>query len=109
MGTNMTISTKSLESALLTLTAGHVHPADEADAVMGVRPRVVVEPETEDEVAAVLRFADERGLAVLPRGGGTHLAIGNAPRAGDILLSLAQLNQIIEHTPHDQTVTVQTG
>ena len=106
---SMNTSTESLQSALASLAVGSVRPADETDAVMGVRSRVVVEPETEEEVAALLRCADERRLAVLPRGGGTHLTMGNAPRSGDILLSMARLNQIIEHTPHDQTVTVQAG
>lgn len=105
----MNTSTQSLQAALAALGAGQVRAAEETDAVMGVRPQVVVEPETEEEVAAVLRFADERGLAVLPRGGGSHLAMGNAPRSGDILLGMARLNQIAEHTPHDQTVTVQAG
>lgn len=105
----MNSATQPLQSTLAALEAGPVRPADEADEVMGVIPRVEIEPETEEHVAAILRFADERGLAVLPRGGGTHLTMGNAPRSGDILLSMARLNQILEHTPHDQTVTVQAG
>jgi glycolate oxidase FAD binding subunit len=81
----------------------------EGDAVAGVVPRVVVEPETEEQVAAVLAFADRGGLTVLPRGGGTQLGMGTPPRSGDIALSLARLNEIIEHAPHDQTVSVGAG
>ncbi|MGH2514060.1 MAG: FAD-binding oxidoreductase [Ktedonobacterales bacterium] len=105
----MNISTQPLHSTLASLAAGQVRAATEADAVMGVRPQVVVEPETEEDVAALLRFADARGLAVLPRGGGTHMATGGIPRAGDIVLSLARLDAIVEHTPADQTITVQAG
>ncbi len=66
----MNVSTQSLSAALAEHTK-HVRAATAEDAVAEVTPSVVVEPETEKEVAAVLRFADTEGLAVLPRGGGT--------------------------------------
>ncbi len=98
----------ALEGALAKL-APHARAATEADAVAGVIPRVVVEPETEEEVAAVLRYASSEGLAVIPRGGGTQLDYGAPPRRADIILSLARLNGVIEHAPHDLTVTVRAG
>jgi glycolate oxidase FAD binding subunit len=103
----MNVSTQSLRAAL----AEHVQvrDADERDAVAGVTPAVVAQPASEEEVAAVLRFADGEGLAVLLRGGGTQLAVGKPPEQGDILLSLARLNAVIEHAPHDLTVSVQAG
>ncbi|MGH2505323.1 MAG: FAD-binding oxidoreductase, partial [Ktedonobacterales bacterium] len=48
-------------------------------------------------------------LAVIPRGGGTRLDYGAPPRKADIILSLAQLSGVIEHAPHDLTVTVRAG
>ena len=105
----MNVSAEPLQSALTAIAVGHVRPAEDADAVMGVSPRVVVAPESEDEVAALLQFANERGLAVLPYGGGSHQTMGRPPQSGTILLSTARLNQVIEHAPHDQTVTLQAG
>jgi glycolate oxidase FAD binding subunit len=104
----MNVSAHTLHSTL-TSRAHHVRLAGEEDAIAGVTPQVVVEATDEDEVAAVLRFASEQGLAVLVRGGGTQLAVGMPPDSGDILLSTVRLRSIIEHAPHDQTVSVQAG
>jgi glycolate dehydrogenase FAD-binding subunit len=88
---------------------GNPRQATEADAVAGVTPRVVVEPESEEEVAAVLRAATSEGLATIPRGGGTQLDYGAPPRQAGIILSMARLSGVIEHAPHDLTVTVRAG
>ncbi len=69
----------------------------------------MADPSSGETLAALLAFADGEGLKVLPRGGGTHQGMGFPPAGGDIALSLAALNTIIEHAPHDQTVTVQSG
>jgi glycolate oxidase FAD binding subunit len=106
----MGISTQAaLREALASLVSTPVRPAADSDAVAGVRPQVVVEPASEEEVAAVLAFADREGLAVLPRGGGTQLALGCPAARGDILLSTARLTAVLEHEPHDQTVAMQAG
>lgn len=98
----------ALEEALVQLTP-HARAADEGDVVAGVAPRAVVEPETEEEVAAVLRYSSSKGLAVIPRGGATQLDYGAPPRRADIVLSMARLSGVIEHAPHDLTVTVRAG
>ncbi|MBV9705825.1 MAG: FAD-binding oxidoreductase [Chloroflexi bacterium] len=105
----MNVSTQSLQAALEPLVGNWVRPAADTDVVAGVQPRIVVEPGCEEEVAAVLAFADREGLRVLVRGGGTQLAMGFPPTGGDILLSTTRLNHIVEHVPHDLTVTVQAG
>jgi len=105
----MNISTQSLHSTLASLVGAGVRPAADTDSVAGVRPQVVVEPANEEEVAAVLAFANTEGLHVLVRGGGTQLALGFPPTGGDILLSTARLNGIVEHVPHDLVVTAQAG
>ena len=103
------ISLQSLQTALSPLVAGKLHPASEMDAVAGMQPQVVVEPDREEEVAAVLAYASREGLKVLPRGGGTQLTLGSAPTGGDIVLSTTRLNQLVEHAPHDMTATAQAG
>jgi glycolate oxidase FAD binding subunit len=89
--------------------AEHVRPAGPGDAVGGVAAQLVVEPADEEEVATVLRCADDAGIAVAPRGGGTKLEWGNPPLRTDVILSLARLNRILEHAWADLTVTVQAG
>jgi len=103
----MTISAQSLQSALEPLV--WVRAAEEGDIIAGIRPQIVVEPANEAEIAAVLAFADKEGLRVLVRGGGTQLDMGLPPTGGDILLSTARLNQIVEHVPQDLVVIAEAG
>ena len=100
---------QSLQETLGALVGDHVRPAAESDLVAGVQPQFVVEPGTEEEVAKVLASADREGLKVLVRGGGTQLNTGLPPTGGDVLLSTARLNTVVEHAPHDMTVTVEAG
>ena len=83
--------------------------ATASDSVAGLQPWLVVEPSHEEEVAAVLAFADREGLKVLVRGGGTQLGLGFPPTGGHILLQMTGLAEVVEHTPGDLTVTVQAG
>jgi glycolate oxidase FAD binding subunit len=87
----------------------HVRPGRPDDAVLGACPRTVVEPGSEEELAAVLRWANEAGAAVLPRGGGTKLSWGNPPPRADLIISTSRLSRILEHAYADLTVTVQSG
>ncbi len=102
--------TSALEEGLRAIvTPKFVRQASAADAVAGVLPQIVVEPATEQELAKVLKLADEAGLAVIPRGGGTKLEWGNPPGRADLILSTVRLNRILEHAWADLTVTVETG
>ena len=83
--------------------------ATDADAVAGERPKLVLDPADETQLAAALREANCAGLAVIPRGGGTKLSWGNPPARADVILSTARLNKIIEHPWADLTVSVEAG
>jgi glycolate oxidase FAD binding subunit len=91
------------------LAADAIRAATPADAVCGVQPRFVLEPVNEPQVAAVLRLANDAGLAVIPRGGGTKLSWGNVPARADVILSTVRLDKIIEHPWADLTVSVEAG
>ncbi|HEX6923238.1 MAG TPA: FAD-binding oxidoreductase [Bacillales bacterium] len=69
----------------------------------------VVYPESEEEIAAVLRYANESGLSVIPVGGGTKQGFGGEEEKADILLSLARMKGVVEHTAGDMTMTVRPG
>src|SRR3984885_11632255 len=56
------------------------------------RPDAVVFPASTEEVAGVLRFANERGGPVVPRGSGTNLRGGTVPHRGGIVLVLTRMN-----------------
>jgi len=91
------------------LGADLVRVATSAEAVCGVTPRLVLEPASEQQIAAALRLANDAGLAVIPRGGGTKLNWGNPPSHADVILSTARLDKIIEHPWADLTVSVEAG
>src|SRR5271167_4439513 len=91
------------------LAPDSVRAASSADAVCGIQPRLVLEPVNEQQLAAVLRLANDAGLAVIPRGGGTKLSWGNPSTRADIILSTARLHKIIEHAWADLTVSVEAG
>jgi glycolate oxidase FAD binding subunit len=68
-----------------------------------------VQPQSEQEVAEILRRANQEGAAVIPRGGGTKSDWGNPPARADLILSTACLNRVVEHAWADLTVTVEAG
>jgi glycolate oxidase FAD binding subunit len=89
--------------------AANVRTATAKDAVAGQLPELVVSPGTEQELAAVLAFANEAGVAVVPRGGGTKIEWGNPVKRAEVVLSTLRLNRVLEHAWADLTVTVEAG
>lgn len=89
--------------------AEHFHSAGTGDSVAGVQPQAVFEPDSEKELAEVLRYADAAGLGVVPRGGGTKIGWGNPPVRANLILSTTRLNRVIEHAWADLTVSVESG
>lgn len=79
------------------------------DAVSGVLPQFVAEPDDQNQLASVLSVANEAGIAVVPRGGATKLDWGNPPTNGQLILSTARLNRVVEHAWADLTVTAEAG
>src|SRR4051794_7873613 len=63
------------------------------------RPDAVVFPATTEEVAGVIRFANERHLPVVPRGSGTNLSGGTVPHRGGIVLVRTRMNRLKEVDP----------
>ncbi len=72
-------------------------------------PEVVVFAESTADVAAVLRFANARGLPVTARGAGVGYVGGCVPVRGGIALSLARLNRIKEIDVADGVAVVEPG
>ncbi|MFT4267319.1 MAG: FAD-linked oxidase C-terminal domain-containing protein [Xenophilus sp.] len=73
------------------------------------RPLVVALPETEAQVAAVLKACHALGVPVVARGAGTGLSGGAMPHAEGVTLSLAKFNRILKIDPVARTATVQCG
>lgn len=77
--------------------------------ILGVAPGVAVAPASAEEVAAVLRFANEHGLSVVPAGGFTQQQTGNLPSQVDVLLHTARLTDVEHYDPGDLTVGIGAG
>ena len=73
------------------------------------RPLVVALPETEAQVAAVLKACHRLAVPVVARGAGTGLSGGALPHALGVTLSLAKFNRILAVDPVSRTATVQCG
>ena len=72
-------------------------------------PMVVVLPETVEQVSAVLRYAYDNNIKVVPRGAGTSLSGGALPLADGILLGLAKFNRILDIDFENRCVVAQPG
>ena len=75
----------------------------------GLTPRLVVTPESAEQIGAALRICSEAKATMIPWGGGTALAIGNPPRQADVVINLAKLDRLIEHDSANLTVIAQCG
>lgn len=83
----------------------------ECDGLTAYReqPLVVALPETEAQVAAVLRECHRLNVPVVARGAGTGLSGGALPNAMGVTLSLAKFNRIVKIDPAARTAVVQCG
>ncbi len=73
------------------------------------RPDAVVFPESADEVARVLAYADRERVPVVAVGAATSLEGNVIPVAGGIALDLTQMSRILAVDTADLSATVQPG
>lgn len=72
-------------------------------------PLAIALPSCSDEVQAIVHFANEHGIAIVPSGGRTGLSGGAVAANGELVLSLERMNQVLGFEPHDRILTVQAG
>ena len=78
-------------------------------AIDGLLPRITVIPETVEQVAQIVALANQQGLTVLTRGGGSRINLGGIPEQFDILLETTKLTHLLEHEAPDLTCHVEAG
>jgi glycolate oxidase len=83
----------------------------ECDGLTAYReqPLVVALPETEAQVASVLRECHRLNVPVVARGAGTGLSGGALPHRMGVTLSLAKFNRVVKIDAFARTATVQCG
>ncbi len=72
-------------------------------------PLIVVLPETVAQVAAVMRYCNENGVKIVPRGAGTSLSGGALPAADAITLGMGKFNRVLEVDYKNRCARVQPG
>ena len=72
-------------------------------------PLAIVFPRRNEEVLAVVEFANQYGLALVPSGGRTGLSGGAVAPNGEIVVSLERMNKILAFSEHDRQVVCQAG
>ncbi|HNN09010.1 MAG: FAD-binding protein [Rhodocyclaceae bacterium] len=83
----------------------------ECDGLTAYRalPMFVVLPETESQVAEILRACYALGTPVVPRGAATGLSGGAMPHEDGVVMSLAKFKKILRIDPVSRTAIVQPG
>ncbi|WP_434457217.1 glycolate oxidase subunit GlcD [Stutzerimonas urumqiensis] len=83
----------------------------ECDGLSAYRttPMLVVLPERVEQVEAILKLCQRRGVPVVARGAGTGLSGGALPLEQGVLLGMARFNKILEVNPQGRYARVQPG
>lgn len=72
-------------------------------------PDVAVQPVSNDEVSAVMKYANEHQIPVTVRGNATGLMGANISVDHGIAIDMIKMNKVLEYDPDSLTMTVQAG
>jgi len=72
-------------------------------------PLAIVLPRTTEEVQAVVRFANEHQVALVPSGGRTGLSAGAVAANGEIVVAMDRMNRILDFNANDRLVQCEAG
>ncbi|HJW07569.1 MAG TPA: FAD-binding oxidoreductase [Rhodanobacter sp.] len=72
-------------------------------------PLAIALPTGAQEVQAIVRWANEQRVAIVPSGGRTGLSGGAVAANGELVLSLERMNRVLAFDAVDRTLTVQPG
>jgi len=72
-------------------------------------PEVVLKPSSPEQISAILKYCNEKKIAVTPRGAGTGLSGGALPVFGGVILSIEKLNRILGIDERNHQVSVEPG
>jgi len=72
-------------------------------------PSAIVFPKTIEEVQAIVRWALEHGIALVPSGGRTGLSAAAVAANGEVVVSFDYMNRVLAFNEFDRTVVCQPG
>lgn len=82
---------------------------DATAALKRVLPEVVITPSTTEQVAEIVKIANKYSVPIYPRGSGTNLSGGTVPVESGIVMSMLNMNRILEVDAENLTAWVQPG
>jgi alkyldihydroxyacetonephosphate synthase len=85
------------------------HLAVRAGEPAGQRPATIVWPSSTEEVARLVRWARQRGVALVPFGAGSGVCAGISPREDVVVVDLKRLSRIRRLDPGAPAVDVEAG
>ena len=96
------------DDAVLTDEAARVLAGTDFVAQRGV-PAAVARPTSSEQIVALLRYASQHGIAIVPRGAATNLSAAIAPSDDSLVLDLASMNRIVEIDAQARRAVVEPG
>lgn len=72
-------------------------------------PSAIVFPKTTEQVQAIVRWANQHQIALVPSGGRTGLSAAAVAANGEVVVSFDYMNRIVEFNEYDRTVVCQPG
>ncbi|MBM3112716.1 FAD-binding oxidoreductase [Pseudomonas sp. P66] len=72
-------------------------------------PRAIVFPKSIEQVQAIVRWANQHKVALVPSGGRTGLSAAAVAANGEVVVSFDYMNQILAFDEFDRTVVCQPG
>jgi len=72
-------------------------------------PQAVLLPETTEQIAEIVKIAAQNKIPIYTRGAGTNLSGGSIPVKKGIVLSMLDLNKIVEIDRENLTASVEAG
>jgi len=81
----------------------------DSSPVSTVFPKLVVRPDTTEQISSIVKLANEEKFSIIPRGSGTGLSGGSVPTENSIILLTNHWNRILEIDKENLTVLVEPG
>ena len=72
-------------------------------------PSAIVFPKTTEQVQAIVRWANQHKIALVPSGGRTGLSAGAVAANGEVVVSFDNMNQILAFNEMDRTAVCHPG
>ncbi len=81
----------------------------DATAMLARQPEAIVFVESAQQIANILKLANDDGFKVVPRGSGTNLSGGTIPTENCVVLVTVKMDRILEVDARNLTALVQPG